>query len=113
MNEQKNEIKQIKSSFSEKLDEQNSKFEEIRNEMKQQNSDFNKHIKEIDTRLDTFTEQIVESISSSCEKKIDEMNKNLEHKFNQILNKKLDDNGCAPCRHQSAVFRRDGIRQHL
>ena len=45
------------------------------------------------THLDVYKrqEQILESVSSSCEKKIDEMNKNFERKFNQILNKKLDD----------------------
>ena len=51
----------------------------------------NKRLNEIDTRLNTVEEEILESISSSCEKKTDEMNKNLERKFNQILNKKLDD----------------------
>ena len=97
IHEQKNEIKEIKSSFNEKLDEQNSrfneqnikfdiqnsKFDEIRDEIKQQNFDFNNHIKEINTCFDTIKEQVLESISSSCEKKIDEMNKNLKSiKFN-------------------------------
>ena len=90
--EQKSEIKEIKSNFNDKFNEQNNEIKLMRDEIKQQSFDFNKHINEINTRLDTFAEQVLESISSSCEKRIDEMNKNSECKFNQILNKKLDDN---------------------
>ena len=60
-----------------KFDVQNSKFNEIynsfneiTNEIKQQGFDFNQHLKQIDTRFDTITEQILESISSNCEKKL-------------------------------------------
>ena len=37
-------------------------------------------------------EQVIKSINNNCEKMANETNKNLECKFNQILNKKLDDN---------------------
>ena len=48
INEQNNEIK---SNFSEKLNE-------IRDKIKQQNFDFNKHIKEINTCLNTVKEPV-------------------------------------------------------
>ena len=58
MNEQKNEIKEMKSSFKDKLNEQNSKFDEIRNEIKQQNFNFSKQVNEFNTRCDGIKEQI-------------------------------------------------------
>ena len=38
-------------------------------------------------------EQIVESISNNCKEKINEMNKWLDRKLNQIMNKKVSDSG--------------------
>ena len=79
-----------------KFDEQNSKYDIMNTQIVKFESNMNKRMNEIDERFSTFKDQIVESINSSCEKKFDEMNKNLEVKLNQILNKKLDDNviGC-------------------
>ena len=75
-----------------KFDEQNSKFDEMNTQNVKFEINMNKHLNEIDTHLNTVKEQILESISSSCEKKIDEMYKNLEGNLNQIMNKKLGDN---------------------
>ena len=101
MNEQKNkfdklssDVSEVKSSFdiqNSKFDVINSRFDEINTQNAKFEVNMNKRLNEMDECFDTIKDQILESISSSCEKKIDEMNKNLERKFNQILNKKLDD----------------------
>ena len=54
---QNSEINEIKSNV-------NEKFDEIRDEIKQQNINFSKQVKEINTRCDSITEQILESISN-------------------------------------------------
>ena len=98
--EQKSEVNKINNNFNGKFDEVNSRFDisdskmndqinEIKNEIKQQNFSINQHIHETNVRYENMTEQIIESISNHCEKKINEMNKNLDRKLDQIINKKL------------------------
>ena len=79
-------------NFDDKFEIQNRKFDEMITQNVKFESNMNKRLNEIDERFSTFKDQIVESINSSCEKKFDEMNKNLEVKLNQILNKKVGDN---------------------
>ena len=83
------QLEKMDSNFNNKFEVQNNNFNDKFDEMTTQNvkfeSNMNKRLNEIDERFSTFKDQIIESINSSCEKKFDEMNKNLEVKKKPVL----------------------------
>ena len=82
-------LDEVNTKMNNKLNEQHNEIKLIRNEIKHQNFSMNQHY-ETNTRCNNMKEQIIESISNNC-KKINEMNKRLDRKLNQIMNKKVSD----------------------